>query len=114
MKVLLDENIDIRFRFAFANTAHQVITTEYMGWKGIENGELLKLMSEQDSDVLIAADKSLPYQHNQDRLSVAIFILDVKRNVPASLQAFVPDLLSRLSQPIDKNVIILAELTSMP
>lgn len=114
MKVLLDENIDIRLRFAFANTAHQVITTEYMGWKGIKNGELLKLMSEQDFDVLIAVDKSLPYQHNQDRLPVAIFILDVKRNVLPALKTFVPDLLNRMSQPIDKKVVILAEPKSMP
>jgi hypothetical protein len=113
MKVLLDENIDIRFRFAFDNSGHEVITTEYMSWKGIKNGELLRLMSQHNFDVLIAVDKSLPYQHNQARLPVTIFILDVKKNVLPSLQAFMPDLLSWLSQPLDKKVIILAEPISL-
>lgn len=36
MKILLDENIDVSFRKEFP-PEHEVFTTEYMGWKGIEN-----------------------------------------------------------------------------
>ena len=81
MKILLDENIDIRFRFSFDGSGHEVITTEYMGWKGVKNGELLRLMAENHFDVLIAVDKNLPYQQNPQSLTVAVVILDVRRNV---------------------------------
>lgn len=109
MKILLDENIDIRFRFSFDGSGHEVVTTEFMGWKGVKNGALLRLMAEHDFDVLIAVDKNLPYQQNQQNLPVAVVILDVRRNVLASLQRFVPDLLRQFSEPVRCGVTVLPE-----
>ena len=109
MKILLDENIDIRFRFAFDGSGHEVVTTEFMNWKGVKNGALLRLMAENDFDLLVAVDKSLPYQQNQQNLPVAVIILDVRRNVLSSLQRFVPNMLEVLSELTDKTVIILPE-----
>lgn len=109
MKILLDENIDIRFRFSFDGSGHEVITTEYMGWKGVRNGELLRLMAENHFDVLIAVDKNLPYQQNPESLPVAVVILDVRRNVLSSLQRFVPGLLRQFSEPIPYEVTVLPE-----
>jgi hypothetical protein len=43
MKILLDENIDVRFKNLFDTTVHQVFTVKDMDWLGIKNGELLKL-----------------------------------------------------------------------
>ncbi len=39
MKILLDENIDIRFKNSFPET-YKVFTVKDMGWNGIKNGEL--------------------------------------------------------------------------
>ena len=64
MKILLDENIDVRFKNLFDATVHQVFTVKDMDWLGIKNGELLKLLEENHFDVLIAVDKNLPYQQN--------------------------------------------------
>lgn len=109
MKVLLDENIDVRFRFAFDGSGHEVFTTEYMGWKGVKNGALLRLMAEQGFDVLIAVAKSLPYQQNQQNVPTKVVILDVRRNVLPSLQRFVPELLRLFSEPLRRDVITLSE-----
>ncbi len=40
MKILLDENIDIRFKNSFPNI-HEVYTVKDMQWTGIKNGELI-------------------------------------------------------------------------
>jgi hypothetical protein len=37
MKVLLDENIDVRFKKLFINTIHEVYTVRDMEWNGIKN-----------------------------------------------------------------------------
>ena len=115
MKILLDEideNIDVRFRFSFDGSGHDVVTTEYMGWKGVKNGALLRLVAEQDFDALIAVDKKLPYQQNQQDLSVAVVILDIRRNVLASLKRFVPELLLIFSESIRCEVTVLPEPVS--
>lgn len=52
MKILLDENIDVRFKKAFDPEAHAVFIVKDMGWTGILNGELLRLMEEHAFDVL--------------------------------------------------------------
>ena len=44
MRILLDENIDVRFKYLFKDTLHEVFTVKDMNWLGIKNGELLKLM----------------------------------------------------------------------
>ena len=109
MKVLLDENIDVRFRFLFDGSGHEVFTTEFMNWKGVKNGALLRLMAENDFDALIAVDKSLPYQQNQSGLVTRVIILDVRRNVLHSLQRFMPELLRLLNESPQPGVTVLAE-----
>lgn len=107
MKVLLDENIDIRFRKSFKNSGHNVLTVRGIGWNGVKNGELLKLLEKHNFDVLIAVDKNLPYQQNETALPVKIIILDVFRNILPNLIPFVPNILKELEPPIIKEVVIL-------
>ena len=61
MKILLDENIDIRFKLLFP-AIHEVYTVRDMQWTGIKNGALLKLLKEHNFDCWIVVDKNLPYQ----------------------------------------------------
>ncbi len=65
MRVLLDEDLDVRFRREL--TGHEVFTVEYMGWKGMGNGELLALADPQ-FDALVTADQNLPSEHDLSRL----------------------------------------------
>ena len=107
MKVLLDENIDVRFRKLFKNSGHNVLTIRGIGWNGVKNGELLKLLEKHNFDVLIAVDKNLPYQQNEPKLPVKIIILDVFRNILPNLIPFVPLILKELEPPIIKEIVIL-------
>lgn len=106
MKILLDENIDVRFKQAFDQEAHNVFTVKDMQWLGIANGQLLKLMEQQAFDVFIAVDKNLPYQQNVTLLPITIIILDVKRNVLASLLTLIEQIEYVLAQPLHKEIII--------
>jgi uncharacterized protein DUF5615 len=45
MKILLDENIDVRFK-KHLSEFHEVHTVRDMQWNGIKNGELLQLLSQ--------------------------------------------------------------------
>ena len=43
MKILLDENIDVRFKNSFTGKI-EVFTIKDMQWNGIKNGQLLLLL----------------------------------------------------------------------
>lgn len=63
MKILLDENIDVRFKNSFSKE-YEVFTVKDMGWNGIKNGQLLLLLKENKFDSWIVVDKNIPYQQN--------------------------------------------------
>ena len=60
MKILLDENNDIRFTSAFDGTIQEVFTVRDMNWTGIKNGQLLKLVEENKFDFWIMVNKNIP------------------------------------------------------
>ncbi len=109
MKVLLDENIDVRLKRTFDGSGHDVRTVKDMGWNGLKNGELLHEAADNGFDVLVAVDKNLPYQQNLGNLPVSIFVLDVKRNVLSSLLPIVPSLLAAWAFPLEKKVYLISE-----
>jgi uncharacterized protein (DUF433 family) len=57
MRLLLDESVPRKLRFALAN--HDVRTAVEMGWSGRRNGEPLSLAA-VDFDVFVTVDKNLP------------------------------------------------------
>lgn len=50
-----------------------------MGWSGVSNGRLLKLMAESGFEVLVTCDQNIEYQQNAD-LPVALVVLIVPDN----------------------------------
>jgi hypothetical protein len=70
MKILLDESVPIQVRHAFQG--QDVATVEYLGWKGLENGELLKAAEAGGFETFVVADKNLRYQQNLTDRRLAI------------------------------------------
>jgi len=60
IRVLLDEDLDVRLRHHLG-AYFQAETVAYRGWKGKENGELLAA-AEAAFDVLVSADSNLQFQ----------------------------------------------------
>lgn len=73
MKVLLDEDLPHKLRTAIPN--HDVITVAYLGWKGLENGALLRATEDAGFEVFVTADKKLPKQQNLKGRALALVVL---------------------------------------
>jgi len=58
MRLLLDENLPLSLRHEFQSPI-DVVTVQYMRWKGRKNGELLGLMAMSGFDGIITADQRM-------------------------------------------------------
>lgn len=80
MKVLIDEQLPTKLKFRFDNSGHQVFTVRDMDWLGKKNGELIRLMRENDFSVLLTNDKNMYYQQNMSSLKISILNVNAKTN----------------------------------
>lgn len=108
MKILLDENIDIRFKQYFPDE-HEVYTVKDMKWNGIKNDEMLLLLSQNNFDCRIVVDKNIPYQQNIAAISCLIIVLDVFKNTLKYLQPLMPQVLKILQGKSREKIIIIRE-----
>ena len=88
MKLLLDENLPKRLKIDFSD--HEVSTVSEKGWNGIKNGELLKLMLENDFNALLTFDKNLQYQQNFLKFPITVFVLSAYSNTYIELTNLSP------------------------
>jgi len=107
MKILLDENIDIRFKTYLTAKGFEVFTVKEMKWNGLSNGTLLQLIKENKFDCWIVVDKNIPHQQNITKIPCQIIVLDVHRNTLKHLIAFVADVVDLVKQASDKTVVVL-------
>ena len=56
MLLLPDENLPKRLKLDFPE--HEIFTVRDKGWNGIKNGELLRLLLENNFDALLTFDKN--------------------------------------------------------
>jgi predicted nuclease of predicted toxin-antitoxin system len=63
MKVLLDESLPRKLKYRFGED-FEVYDVSDMGWLGKKNGELLKLVIENEFEIFVTVDRNLPYQQN--------------------------------------------------
>ena len=90
MRVLLDEDVPVRLRLHFQEDVN-VETVEYRGWKGLENGALLRAAQEH-FDVLVTMDDKLPNQQPLEQLDLAVAILRAPSKSLADLIELMPEL----------------------
>jgi hypothetical protein len=110
MKILLDENIDVRFKNLFPSAVHDVYTVRDMNWTGVKNGVLLRLLEENGFDRWIVVDKNLPYQQNVGTLPCLIVVFDVFRNTLKQITAMLPAVLNALASSTGKKIIAISEI----
>jgi len=72
MRIILDECVPriVKRRLP----SRSIATVQEMGWAGIKNGELLRLVA-ADFDVFVTSDKNLKHQQNLDAIAVAVILL---------------------------------------
>jgi hypothetical protein len=104
VKLLLDECVTRRLKREFAT--HEVHTVEEAGFKGLENGNLLRAASGK-YDVLITVDRNLPYQQNLTGLEIAILVLSAKRNSYVRLKPLISRALTALATIEPREIILI-------
>ena len=93
MRILLDESVPVQLRRDFVG--HDARTVRYMGWLGIDNGDLLKL-ARDNFDVFVTADQNMPYQWNITSSDLPILIFQGRSNARKDLAPLVPKALAIL------------------
>lgn len=109
MKILIDENIDVRCKNLFSNSSHEVYTVRDMQWNGIKNGTLLGLLKEHGFNCWVVVDKNIPYQQNISKLPCTVIVPDVFRNTLEHNTPLFPALLVAIDGIYEKNVIVITE-----
>jgi hypothetical protein len=95
MKLLLDEHLPHLLRQEIPG--HQVLTVAFMGWSGIENGELLNRAAAESFDALVTNDHGVEYEQNLASLPISIVYLNAKANTIEALRQAIPSLLKALT-----------------
>jgi len=90
VRVLIDEDIDIEFRHYVAELAFAE-TVQYRSWKGIKNGDLLRL-AQADYDAFITMDDNLPHQQNVAAFDLSVLILRARSKKLPHLLECLPSL----------------------
>lgn len=93
MKILLDECLPLDFRHSFPN--HDCHTTEFAGFKGKSNGDLLRVVEAAGYEVLLTVDQGIPYEQNRKR-KLAIIVLRARTNQIEDLAPLVGSVLDAL------------------
>lgn len=95
---MLDENLPKRLKDVLH--PHEVFTVRDMGWNGITNGALLKLMIENDFDAFLTFDKNLRYQQNFKQYQIPVLVLNAPDNSFLTLSKLKNGILKILSEKI--------------
>ena len=89
MRVLLDEQIPKDLVPELQG--HEVHTVGQLGWKGLDNGELLARASAR-FDVLLSMDKSMSAQQDISRFPIALVLIRAVSNRIEALRPLVPEI----------------------
>ncbi len=79
MKIIIDECVPGIVKRALPS--RNIVTVQEMGWAGIKNGQLLRLIG-ADFEVFITSDKNLRHQQNLESLDLSVIVLP-SNQVPA-------------------------------
>lgn len=106
MLLLLDENLPKKLKLDFQE--HEIYTVADKGWNGIKNGELLKLLVENNFDALLTFDKNLQHQQNFTKYTITVFVLSASINSYDELTKLTTRIKEQLKiNPLLKGTIII-------
>jgi hypothetical protein len=87
MRILIDECLPRKLKPEL--TDHMVSTVQEMGWSGVKNGKLLRLMVGQ-FEVFVTIDGNLTYQQNLSNVDIIVIVLKAANSKIESLLPLMP------------------------
>ena len=106
IRVLLDEGIPHQLRGAFS-PAFTVETTQYRGWAGLKNGQLLRAAA-PFFDALVTVDKGVRHQQNMTEHGIALVVLRASGTTFADLLPLLPAAESALLRAVPGSVTVIS------
>lgn len=88
MKLLLDENLPVKLKFRFIESGLDAFTARDMQWLGKENGDLLRLMLENDFTAFVTIDNNLSFQNNFIDYPISVIVLVAHDNTYETIMEF--------------------------
>jgi len=104
IRVLLDEGVPERLRRAFSS-GFIVETVSYREWKGLTNGDLLRV-AEKHFDALVTVDKGLRHQQNVEDRRIGVVVLEAGGTTLDDLRSLIPRTEEALRQ-LEKGAVCL-------
>lgn len=108
MKILLDENIDVKLKEEFPE--FDISTVRNNGWTGIENGKLLELAIQNNYEVFITLDSNLKYQQNLTKYNLHILVIKAKDSRLNHLKLFTLKIKNLLNSLVNKTEFEILEI----
>ncbi len=93
MKIIIDECVPHIVKKRLPERG--IKTVQEMGWAGVKNGELIKLV-EENFDIFVTSDKNLLYQQNLQDRTIAILLL------PSNQVPVIENLLPQIDEELEK------------
>ncbi|MEO8819671.1 MAG: hypothetical protein ABI267_05190 [Ginsengibacter sp.] len=104
MKILPDESVPRKLKYDFGEK-HEVRTVRDQGWLGQKNGNLIKLIIEQNFELFVTVDRNLQYQQNLKNLPLIISVFCAFDNRRETLALLIPKLFDKITQENLQGVI---------
>ncbi|MFN0278011.1 MAG: hypothetical protein ACKVRN_05340 [Pyrinomonadaceae bacterium] len=100
MKIIIDECVPSIVKRGLPE--RNIVTIQELGWAGIKNGELLRLVA-GEFDVFITSDKNLRHQQNLTVLDLSVILLP-SNQVPV-IKELLPEIDNALMQIAERDFI---------
>jgi predicted nuclease of predicted toxin-antitoxin system len=97
MKLLLDESLPVKLKYRFIEKGYESFTTRDMKWLGTKNGDLLKLMLENDFTTFITIDNNIAFQQNFNEYPIQVIVLVAHDNTYETIMEFFESIIENLS-----------------
>lgn len=94
MRILIDECLN--WRLGRALLGHFAVSTQKMGWSGVQNGKLLRLAVEHGFDVFVTGDRNLMFQQKVTEFAIAVVVLEAAGTQLHQTLPLMPKVLAQL------------------
>lgn len=107
MRLLLDENIHVKFKYRLAERGLEVFTVADKKWNAKQNGELLQLMMEEGFTHLLTFDSKLPSQQNFQKYPLPVISVIAPSNTYTILMEMIDEIVIAVQKAVvGSNVVV--------
>ena len=107
MKLLLDENIHVKFKYRLLEKGLEAFTVAEKKWNAKQTGELLQLMIDEEFIHLLAFDRNLSSQQNFEKYPIPVISVIASSNTYNILMEMIDEIVIAIKKAVvGSNVVV--------